>query len=380
MDLTRDAMLVSLRINNWSGRRYDREASNDVTERNDADPSAGRFNKRLLPKSAFADMTKTMSKARALHYENSMPWDDTGARLLTVANYDHYTATIDDLAEQLVTERNVFIADYGDNIDQARIGLGGLFRIEDYPSQDSLRHRFAIRYRIAPVPDAQHFIADLAAGDADRVKRDIEHLVQERLEDAITDLYKRLGEAVDHVVQRLDVDAEGKPLIFRNSLIGNIRDLVDIVPRLNIFGDERLAQLCQQVKDRIASVDPDELRPSTSFNPATRERVKRDAEDLAAKFAGYFAPARRRPQGSRPDDLPHPQGRRDAPQQVRHGPPPGPAVLRQPHAAPSALPPTLPARQSPATARISASRPPGSSIPRPTWSRPRWPASSPPAR
>ena len=140
-----------------------------------------------------------------------------------------------------------------------------------------------------PVPDARHFIADLAAGDADRVKRDIENLVQERLEDAITDLYKRLGEAVDHVVQRLDVDAEGKPLIFRNSLIGNIRDLVDIVPRLNIFGDERLAQLCQQVKNRIASVDPDELRPSSSFNPATRQRVKRDAEDLAAKFAGYFA-------------------------------------------------------------------------------------------
>ena len=290
MDLTRDAMLVSLRINNWSGRRYDREASHDVAVRNDADPSAGRYNKRLLPKPAFADMTKTMSKARALHYDNTLPWDDTGARLLTVANYDHYTATIDELAEQLVTERNVFIADYGDNIDQARIGLGGLFRIDDYPSQDSLRHRFAIRYRIVPVPDAEHFIADLAAGDADRVKRDIEHLVQERLEDAITDLYKRLGEAVDHVVQRLDVDAEGKPLIFRNSLIGNIRDLVDIVPRLNIFGDERLAHLCQQVKDRIASVDPDELRPSASFNPVTRQRVRRDAEDLATKFAGYFAP------------------------------------------------------------------------------------------
>ena len=154
MDLTRDAMLVSLRINNWSGRRYDREASHDVAVRNDADPSAGRYNKRLLPKPAFADMTKTMSKARALHYDNTLPWDDTGARLLTVANYDHYTATIDELAEQLVTERNVFIADYGDNIDQARIGLGGLFRIDDYPSQDSLRHRFAIRYRIVPVPDA----------------------------------------------------------------------------------------------------------------------------------------------------------------------------------------------------------------------------------
>ena len=291
MDLTRDAMLVSLRINNWSGRRYDREASQDVTTRNDAHPSAGRFNKRLLPKPAFADMTKTMSKARALHYDNTLPWDDKGSRLLTVANYDHYTATIDELAEQLVAERNAFIADYQDNVDQARITLGGLFRIEDYPSQGSLRQRFAISYSIVPVPDAKHFIADLAAGDADRVKRDIERHVQERLQDAVSDLYKRLGEAVDHVVQRLDVDTEGKPLVFRNSLIGNIRDLVDIVPRLNIFGDDHLAQLCQQVKDRIASVDPDELRPSSSFNPATRDRVKRDAEDLAAKFAGYFAPS-----------------------------------------------------------------------------------------
>ena len=290
MDLTRDAMLVSLRINNWSGRRYDREASHEVAMRNDADPSSGRYNKRLLPKPAFADMTKTMSKARSLHYDNTLPWDDTGARLLTVANYDHYTATVDELTEQLVRERNAFIADYEAYVDQARTDLGGLFRLDDYPGRNSLRHRFAISYRIVPVPNADHFLADLAAGDADRVKRDIEALVQERLEDAITDLYKRLGEAVDHIVKRLDVDAEGKPLIFRNSMIGNIRDLVDIVPRLNIFGDERLAQLCQQVKDRIADVDPDELRPSSSFNPATRERVRRDAEDLAAKFAGYFVP------------------------------------------------------------------------------------------
>ena len=290
MDLSRDAMLVSLRINNWSGRRYDREVSHDVAVRNDADPNAGRYNKRLLPKSAFADMTKTMSKARSLHYDNTLPWDDTGARLLTVANYDRYTATIDELTEQLVAERNAFIADYDAHVDRARIDLGGLFRIEDYPSRNSLRHRFAISYRVVPVPDAEHFIADLAAGDAARVKRDIEALVQERLQDAVTDLYKRLGEAVEHVVKRLDIDAESKPLIFRNSLIGNIRDLVDIVPRLNIFGDERLAQLCQQVKDRIASVDPDELRPSTSFNPATRGRVKRDAEHLAVRFAGYFAP------------------------------------------------------------------------------------------
>ena len=57
MNLTHDAMLVSLRINAWSGRLYDRQASNHVAAHHDASASAGRYNKRLLPKAAFAALT-----------------------------------------------------------------------------------------------------------------------------------------------------------------------------------------------------------------------------------------------------------------------------------------------------------------------------------
>ena len=52
-----------------------------------------------------------------------------------------------------------------------------------------------------------------------------------------------------------------------------------------------LAQLCEQVKEKIAGVEPDALRPSRSFDPLARARVKRDADALAERFAGYFAPA-----------------------------------------------------------------------------------------
>ena len=38
MDLNRDAMLVSLRITAWSGRLYDREASDHVAAHHDASP------------------------------------------------------------------------------------------------------------------------------------------------------------------------------------------------------------------------------------------------------------------------------------------------------------------------------------------------------
>ena len=288
MNLTHDAMLVSLRISAWSGRQYDRKASNHVAVHHEASASAGRYNKCLLPKAAFAALTATMSKARSSHYEQTLPWDDQGSRLLTVSNYEHYMALLDGLGERMVRERARFIEDYEDNIDQARLDLGKLFRIEDYPSKEALQGKFGIRYRITPVPDADHFMAKLASDDTDRVKRDIEHQVEERLHDAVGDLYRRLGEAVERVSERLQEDGEGKPLVFRDSMIENIRGLVDVVPRLNIFGDDTLARLCEQVKEKIASVEPDSLRPSRAFDPAARVRVKRDADALMEQFAGYF--------------------------------------------------------------------------------------------
>ena len=288
MNLTHDAMLVSLRITAWSGRLYDRQASNQVAAHHDAAASAGRYNKRLLPKAAFAALTATMSESRSQHYANSLPWDDQGSRLLTVANYERYTELLDRLRERMVRERARFIEDYDDNVDQSRLDLGRLFRIEDYPSKEALRGRFGIRYRVTPVPDADHFMAKLASDDTARVKRDIEHQIEERLHDAVGDLYRRLGEAVERVSERLQESGDGKPLVFRDSMISNIRDLVDVVPRLNIFGDDRLAQLCEQVKERIASADPNTLRPSGQFNPNVRRQVKRDADALVQQFAGYF--------------------------------------------------------------------------------------------
>ena len=280
MNLTHDAMLVSLRINSWSGRLYDRQASQQVAVHNDADTNAGRYNKRLLPKQAFAALAATMSNARTSHNSNTLPWDDQGGRLLTVANYERYTAALDTLVERVVRERARFIEDYDDYVDQARLDLGRLFRLEDYPGTEALQGKFAIRYRIVPVPDARHFMADLAQGETERVKRDIEQQVRTRLNDAQRDLYRRLSEAVERVGERLREDENGKPLVFRDSLIENIRELVDVVPRLNIFADDDLAMLCREVKDKFAGIEPDALRPSGRFDPNLRRQVKRDADAL----------------------------------------------------------------------------------------------------
>ena len=291
MDLTRDAMLVGLRITAWSGRRHDRHASNHVAAAHDAAVSAGRYNKLLLPKDAFARIATTVSAARTTHYANTLPWDDQGSRLLTVANYETYVDLMDALSERLIRERTDFVENYDHNIDRARLDLGKLFRIEDYPAKEALAAKFTLRYRIVPVPNADHFMAKLACADTERVRRDIESDVEERLHDAAAELWRRFSDCIQRVSERLREDENGKPLQFRDTMIENLRDLVDVAPRLNIFGDRRLAALCEQVKHRIASVDPAALRPSQRFDPELRERVRDDADALLQQFAGYFGAA-----------------------------------------------------------------------------------------
>ena len=171
--------------------------------------------------------------------------------------------------------------------------MGKLFRIEDYPSKDALQGKFSIRYRITAVQDAEQFMAKLASDDVDRVRRDIESQIEERLHDAVGDLYRRFGEAVERVSERLKEDENGKPLVFRDSMISNIRDLVDVVAAPQHLRRRR-ARAALRAGEGGRSRASNRMRcgPSRSFDPIARARVKRDADELMEKFAGYFgAPA-----------------------------------------------------------------------------------------
>ena len=290
MDLNRDAMLVGLRITAWSGRLYDREASDHVAVHHDATTSAGRYNKRPAAQGRIRRPHRhhersahpALRQLPALGRQGLAP---AHRRQLRALHRAHGRAP---------RARGAPARPLHQGLRRLRrpgpARLGQALRIEDYPAKEDLRDKFSISYRITPVPDADHFIAKLASDDTDRVKRNIERHIEEQLHDAVGDLYRRLAEAVERVSERLEEDDNGKPLVFRDTMISNIRDLVDVVPRLNIFGDDRLARLCEQVKDRIAGVEPDSLRPSKTFDPVARDQVKRDADALMEQFAGYFSP------------------------------------------------------------------------------------------
>ena len=299
-DITENAMLVQQTISKWTARKHDRKISAEVAETHDAGDDAGRYNKQLVAKVAMAAIQSLCSDARADHYANTLPWDDKGSRVLTVDNFDAYVKQQDAHRERMITLRREFKAQWAAHVDEARERLGSMFDESDYPDPETVEERFVIDYTILPIPDAKHFLAKLGRKSDARIRADITRKVHDNIDAAVRDLYERLGEAIAKVVDRVqdekrtneDGTTASAPRVFRNTLIDNLRDIVDVVPRLNLTGDPQLAKLCETTRAKLCKYDATTLRPTDKeFNPAARAAVQRDAKQLAKAFAGYFGGA-----------------------------------------------------------------------------------------
>jgi hypothetical protein len=147
--------------------------------------------------------------------------------------------------------------------------LNGLFREEDYPTVDKLREKFGVKLEILPIPSGDDFRVQMSAEEQARVAREIDANVRQSLTRGTEDLWKRLREVVSHMVDRLN-EPESR---FHASLVTNIFDLVEILPRLNVNSDAELNRFAEQVKQRLCNYSAQDLKKHDLLRVATATDV-----------------------------------------------------------------------------------------------------------
>ncbi|MBI1207231.1 MAG: hypothetical protein GC191_08075 [Azospirillum sp.] len=291
-DLTERAMLVTLSIRAWSAKRHDKRVSEEVAARHNTSADAGAYNK-VLMLSPRLDRLKTItSRARQLHYENTLPWGDWGARLLPSANFIAYTGLIRPLREEYRQAVTEFVAGYEDDLALARERLNGLWNPDDYPKPGRLARRFAFEVDVAPLPDAGDFRVSLGAEETEAIRAGIEAQVKDSVDRAVRDLWSRIYEQVARIQERLSTytidPLNGKVTagIFRDSMVENLRELVALLPRLNVTGDPELAAMTERLSETLCQAQPRALREDAALRTGTLK----EAEDILAELAGYVGP------------------------------------------------------------------------------------------
>jgi hypothetical protein len=275
-------MLVNLGVSVWSARRLDPKATKEVAEKHNREIAIGRYNKKLLPGEArsYDDVCKWGAAIREFHYRQTMEYDQLGVRLLPAGIYMDYTTKLREMQCGFSRAVENFLADYDALKYQAKEMLNGLYNETDYPSIENLRSRFGVRLKVLPFPDADQFGVGLPEDEVLTIRASIDSQAQEAVDKAMRELWTRLYDVVSRMSERL-----ARPdAIFRDSLVTNLREIVGLLPKLNFAEDQRLAEMCQKVADRLAIHDPDTLR----HNPGTRADTARQAISIQSAMAAFM--------------------------------------------------------------------------------------------
>ena len=282
------AMLASLSVSVWSARKHDNRISDKVADEHGADRSMGHYAKHLLPRQLLTAVNAANSALRDHHNLNTLAWGDDGTRILPAANffgYQQHQRTLEDNFYKAVRD---FVAGYPDYVQAARIALNGLFNQRDYPRADQIGRKFGVRRQFLPVAQPDDFRVTLGEEHVARIKADIESRNIELLDSANRDLWQRVHAVTVRLVDRLgayQVDPldGSKTHPFRDSLIENIRALLDIMPRLNLTADAEINRIRQLLAEKVACHDPEALRE----DPILRGRVLDAATGILAQMEGY---------------------------------------------------------------------------------------------
>jgi hypothetical protein len=264
-------MLVTLTVSQWTARKFDRKATKEVNASHGA-KDAGRFNKLLIDAASLLPIQQTEGAARLHHYSITLPWGNLGERLLPATLFMEYADAMSKYRMEFESRVAALVSTYPKLREDARVRLGSLYEPSDYPIEIGSRFSFATHF--APVSSADDFRVNLSSDYVAVIKQDLINQQNSRQAEAMKHVWERVRDVVEKIQE---VCSKEKPRIF-DSMVDNARQLVDVLPALNLSNDPDLNRVADEM--RALLVPTAQLRTSA----VKRNTMAKTADQILASL------------------------------------------------------------------------------------------------
>ena len=271
--LQSSAMLVEMGISVWTARKLDKAASNEVTDTHNAERGMANVNKRLLACDELTAVQKFAANARTSHYVMTLPWSDSGLRMLPTSKYFDYHKAITALQTEFYKLVDKFLGRYEWLINETQLKLGDMYNPDEYPSLDSVRAKFGFRINYIPLPEAGDFRIDIGNQQAAELQEQYAAFYNTQLTRAMNDLWTRAYDVLSRMSERLDYADHEQKKVFRDSLVSNVLDIIDMMESMNVTGDPNMQMQQRQLKQIMRGVTPEALRDDAYLRRETKQAV-----------------------------------------------------------------------------------------------------------
>lgn len=270
-------------VSMWTARKKDKDESKKVNSDAGAVEGAANVYKQLLPDSPELDaIQKFQSAFRGYVYSNTLPWDDSGWRIGRVVRHMDFMSDVGDRMREFEGLVDTFVDSYEKAIEESKFTLNAMFNPADYPGANEVRSKFAISVDVMTLPNSEDFrvVDGVPQEEVDKLCDIARNSVEAKIAAGMQEAYKRLFRVVSTMATTLTQYGGKEIKKFNDTLVGNIRDLVGLMPALNLTDDPVLSALTDEAKT-LVDYDLADLRK----DDRTRKAAIADAQALAAKFA-----------------------------------------------------------------------------------------------
>lgn len=280
-ELKSKVMLSSVTVSAWQARRFDMKATEAVETKHQT-KGIGRFNKRLLPEHApsYHEVTSIGNRIRSYYYAHSLQYDQLGVRLLPTMVYMDVADQLRKMKDEFDLAVSVFLTDYLDLKEKARDEQKDLYNEADYPTLAQMSGKFGVKLSVLPFPDASQFGVELPPNVLTDLRTEIDQHVLASISTANNDLVGRLYEAVSNLADRLYGVTD-----VRMGVTNQVRELCELLPKLNFSNDPKLTHILDQAKKHLAVHTGADLKESRVLRSQVAAKAS-EIEGLMAAFMG----------------------------------------------------------------------------------------------
>jgi hypothetical protein len=283
------AFLVRPSVSVWTARKLDKDAGESTARTAGADEKAAvKVYKSLVACDELEAVKQLDTKIRSMHERRTVPWHYKGPGAITAAGFPAYLEEFETLQAEFNRAAEAFCVRYGGAREAASSHLGGLFNESDYPTVDVIRAKFSATLSCEPMPDSNDFrVVGLSDKHLNAIKADMQSRFDGALKSAQSEMWDRIVERVEKLMTKLrgyqssDESATGKTEgTFRDTLVANVQELVNLLPSLNVTNDPALTDIATKMQRDLCQYSPKVLRE----DGGKREDVATAAQAILAEI------------------------------------------------------------------------------------------------
>ena len=276
--LLRDkAMMVQLRVCKPQMTKKDKTTTREVAVDKKASESAVAVVKRLYPKHLIAPIVSVENAAR--RYVDSMT-ESRGISLglLPCKLFMQFHPRIGAHRVQFFQAVTVFLGNYANVMAEAQRGTGDMFDMDEYPDVAALKEQFSFDVLYPNLDESNAITLQMESEALEIYRAEVERQTLDNEQRRNKTLYARLAAEVRRIHTQCS-NPNGK---IYDSLTGNLADLLEILPALNLNDDPEFAVLCTEAAALV--VNPVALRTVETV----RESVAATAADMLKKMEAFL--------------------------------------------------------------------------------------------